>query len=314
MALPNRLTESLRFTRRERIGILALLLILLLFFLLPAWLPRYNGVARPHQDTAWAALMEQLEDTSAAGSSREDSPVFYQYDIPPKASAAPGRLFVFDPNSLDAAGWRELGLRPKTIQTIQNYLAKGGRFRKPEDLGRIYGLKAAEYDRLAPFIRIESAAQPQRESEYAGPDKRDQPARPQTALTPVDINLADTSAFISLPGIGSRLAARIVNFREKLGGFYSIDQIRETYGLPDSVFQKIKPRLMPGSTPVNKISINTATIDELKAHPYIRYELARPIIAYRDAHGPFLAMEDLKKIPAITAEKLEKIRHYITLP
>ena len=59
----------------------------------------------------------------------------------------------------------------------------------------------------------------------------------------VNINTADTSAFIALPGIGNKLALRIVNFRDKLGGFYSIDQIGETYGLPDSVFRKIKPIL-----------------------------------------------------------------------
>ena len=111
----------------------------------------------------------------------------------------------------------------------------------------------------------------------------------------IDINTADTSAFISLPGIGSKLAARIVNFRDKLGGFYSIDQVGETFGLPDSTFQKIKQYLKLENTSIKKININTATVDELKAHPYIKYSVANPIIAYRNEHGPFFKSGRYKK-------------------
>lgn len=73
----------------------------------------------------------------------------------------------------------------------------------------------------------------------------------------VTINDADTSAFIALPGIGSKLSARIVAFRDKLGGFYSVEQIGETWGLADSTFQKIKGRLQV-SGEVRKINVNTA--------------------------------------------------------
>jgi competence ComEA-like helix-hairpin-helix protein len=130
----------------------------------------------------------------------------------------------------------------------------------------------------------------------------------------VDINEADTSSFIALPGIGSKLASRIVAFREKLGGFYSVDQVSELYGLPDSVFQKIKPYLsLDNSASVHKININTASKEELKSHPYIRWQIANVIIAYRDQHGKFTEPEDLKKIPVITDDVFEKIGHYITL-
>jgi competence ComEA-like helix-hairpin-helix protein len=109
----------------------------------------------------------------------------------------------------------------------------------------------------------------------------------------IDVNNADTTAFISLPGIGSKLAARIITFREKLGGFYSVEQIGETYGLPDSTFQKIKQWLKLDNLSVKKININTATVDEMKAHPYIKYGLANPIVAYRNEHGAFSKIEDI---------------------
>lgn len=129
--------------------------------------------------------------------------------------------------------------------------------------------------------------------------------------TTVDINSADTAAFIALPGIGSKLALRIVTFRDKLGGFYSIDQLSETYGLSDSVFQKIKQYLRFQSNSFKKININTATLDELKQHPYIRYNLARLIVAYRTEHGSFSSAGDLQKMSFMTDSIYHKLKPYL---
>src|SRR5258705_24726 len=141
-----------------------------------------------------------------------------------------------------------------------------------------------------------------------------QPAKNYAAhYTAVDINNADTIAFISLPGIGSKLAARIVTFRDKLGGFYSIEQVRETYGLPDSTFQKIKQWLKLDNASVKKININTATVDELKAHPYIKFSIANPIVAYRTENWLFTKLEDIKKVMAVTNELYDKIVSYLSV-
>ena len=139
---------------------------------------------------------------------------------------------------------------------------------------------------------------------------------PRTYLrrhTVIDINTADTTAWIALPGIGNKLAARIVNFRDKLGGFYSIDQVAETYGLADSVFQPIKQYLKLENKSVKKININTATVDQLKTHPYIRYALANSIITYRNEHGIFPSVNDLRKIMAVTDNILNKVSPYLTV-
>jgi len=125
--------------------------------------------------------------------------------------------------------------------------------------------------------------------------------------------MADTTAFISLPGIGSKLAARIINFRDKLGGFYSVEQVKETFGLPDSTYQKIKQYLNLENPSVKKININTATVDELKAHPYIKYILANPIVAYRNEHGLFSKIEDVKKVMVVTEEVYSRIAPYLSL-
>ncbi len=135
----------------------------------------------------------------------------------------------------------------------------------------------------------------------------------QTEYLPktIDINTADTTAFIALPGIGNKLANRIVEFRNKLGGFYKVEQVAETYALPDSTFQKIKSRLTISTIAVQQININTATVDELKSHPYIRYYIANAIVQYRNQHGNFLAADDLKKITLITDSAFNKMLPYL---
>ncbi len=236
------------------------------------------------------------------------------YHGAPKTYTAKGELFVFDPNTLNADGWRRLGLRDKTITTIQNYLSKGGKFRKPDDIKRIYGLFPDQAERLLPYVRIVAVSETPVNEYVKTPYVKKEMYSSSRPAAPVviDINTADTAAFIALPGIGSKLASRIVNFREKLGGFYTIEQVGETYGLPDSVFQQIKSRLVTGGTEIKKININTADATILKANPYIKWNVANAIVQYRSQHGQYTSLDDLKKIAIIDEPLLAKIHPYLT--
>ncbi len=271
-------------------------------------------------DTAWIAAMKRLEvktneNERNPGASENDDNNSYQYDrrIGHYNAGSKGELFYFDPNNLSADDWKKLGLRDKTINTIRNFLSKGGKFKKPEDLKKIYGLLPDEYDRIAAYIRIaDNNILPPDEQEFR-PTANNNSSNNKPGYTVIDINTADTTDFIALPGIGSKLASRIVNFRDKLGGFYSINQLAEIYGLPDSTFQRIRKYLKLENDVLKKININTATADELKAHPYIRYSLANPIIAYRNEHGPFSKIEDLKKVMAVSEDVYKKILPYLAI-
>jgi competence ComEA-like helix-hairpin-helix protein len=276
-------------------------------------------------DTAWMAAVKRSEikvqDSSDAHYQKNDNENAYAYQYDKRKNSynendiIKGELFYFDPNTISEFEWKILGLKEKTIKTIENYRNKGGHFYKPEDLQRIYGLHDDEYERLKPYIKIESKAPKTNEESVSSRLKEEtQPSKTYTIrYSIIDINNADTTAFISLPGIGSKLAARIVTFREKLGGFYSVEQIGETYGLPDSTFQKIKQWLKLDNASVKKININTATVDELNAHPYIKFSIANPIIAYRNEHGSFSKIEDIKKVMAVTEEIYKKIAPYLSL-
>lgn len=127
------------------------------------------------------------------------------------------------------------------------------------------------------------------------------------------INSADSTAWEALPGIGPTLAARLIRFREKLGGFYSIAQVAETYGLPDSTFQNIQASLRLDSGSLKKLNINQMDEKSLGQHPYIRYKLARLIVQYRSNHGPFSHAEDLYNIPLVNDSIYRKLEKYISL-
>ncbi len=311
--------EYLSFTRKERTGIMAIVVLILLFIILPFLFPFFikpKSVDHAAFEKEIAEL--NLKEDSSTGSSKRNSddandvPGYQPSEKNYYSKQAKGELFYFDPNTLPVEGWIKLGVREKTAGTIQKYISKGGRFYKPEDIGKIWGLHEDEVKRLMPYVRIEKKPENKFAPTGTVPPNNTY-EKPKFTITTVDINYADTSAFIALQGIGSKLAYRIITFREKLGGFYKVEQVAETYGLPDSTFQKIKEKLMMGNSNVKKININNATVDELKVHPYLRYNIANAIVQYRLQHGIFSSVNDIKKILVVTDEIYNKAAPYLTI-
>ncbi|MCS3796726.1 ComEA family DNA-binding protein [Niastella sp. OAS944] len=283
------------FSKKERIGIYTLLLLIVGTAILPQFL------TSPSLNKELTASAIQLEKAPVQPEKEFTRRLTYEKrpDVNP-----PATVFRFNPNTLDEAGWKKLGLPDRTVRTILNYRNKGGKFRTIADLQKMYSLKPADFNRLQPYVQIEAPP-----FHYTGRPSMKYVKAPPTVI---DINLADTTAFIALPGIGSKLASRIVNFRNKLGGFYSVEQVGETFGLTDSTFQIIKPRLQCEPV-VQKININTADVNTLKQHPYIRWNVANAIVQYRQQHGVFNTREQLQQIVLVTPELYQKIEQYIAV-
>lgn len=316
---PHWIKEYFSFTKKERNATLLLAAAALLFSLLPSIFPFL--VKNDLELTVDTVVQQQLAalqtiDTEKGKENDEyDNATLYQ----PKESQFEkyrrkkqnSELFYFDPNNATADEWKRLGVREKTVATILKYRSKGGKFYKPEDLKRIYGLRPDEAARLIPFVTIETKQKPAGVADNTTVTTSFTKERKEFTKAVVDINSSDTSEWKSLRGIGSGYARRIVNFRNKLGGFVSVDQVAETYGLPDSVFQQIKPQLKNNTTVVRKISLNNCTVEELKAHPYIGFSVANAIVQYRKEHGNFNSVTELQKIGAIDEKLYQKISPYL---
>lgn len=227
-------------------------------------------------------------------------------------------FFQFDPNTLDAAGFKRLGLQDKTINTILKYRSKGGHFWKADDLRKIYGFQKEELDKLIPYVQIAN----QQETVTKVPAT--QPHFYKSVPVVIDINTATADQWKTLPAIGEVLANRIIKFRDKIGGFKSVEQVKQTYGLSDTAFNAIKQYLTVTATAAplvvsapkatsDKININTASLNQLKSNPHIPEEIAQAIIIYRSQHGYFSAIAEVKKIIFINEEMYRQIMPYITV-
>lgn len=220
----------------------------------------------------------------------------------------------------DSSTLAVLGFKPRFINNWIKYTQKGARFVSKEDLLRIYGAdssllqKCFDHQVFYGFELDIKRADSLQKIKYNIPEKvvaeSENSRRSMPKNFRLDINEASIAEWQYLPGIGQSYANRICKFREKLGGFISVDQVSETFGLPDSVFSLIKPYLIL-ETPPSKISINTASIEDLAGHPYISYKEAKLLINYRTHHGPYSESKDLKKIKVLDEEWINRILPYL---
>jgi len=129
----------------------------------------------------------------------------------------------------------------------------------------------------------------------------------------LSLNQSDSVLLEKLPGIGPVLASRIIRYRNKLGGFYHTSQLREVYGIDDSLFTFLEPliEISQEENHLKKIDLNTATLESLRQHPYLRWEKAKAIIRYREANGPFVSVGELEKIIALDTATIRRLLPYV---
>lgn len=211
------------------------------------------------------------------------------------ANARHVALFKFDPNRLPDTLWQKLGLNDRQITTIKNYEAKGGRFYSKADLQKIYAITPEDYDRLKAYINL--------------------PGKTYTEKTNavVDINSADTTKLMQVRGIGPGFAVKIIRYRDRLGGFFKKEQLKEVFGVDSLMYLDIAPFIKIDARKITKINLNKATTNSLIAFPYLTYKQKNAIVEYHTQHGDYTALADLKNIPIITDEILRKIEPYISL-
>lgn len=220
-----------------------------------------------------------------------------------KSTIVPVRVRIksFDPNEVSAETLKLLGLKKNVINGLINFRKSGFRYRRKEDLLKIYTMDDASYKKIEPYIYFEQQ-----------PEKKFENDIKAKVIRPVDINKATMESLMELPGIGKYYAGQILRWRERLGGFTCQEQVRSTYHIPDSVFSKISAYIR-FDTPPHKININTADIVSLAKHYYIHKKEAVIIVRYRDHHGPYKKIEDLLNTGAIDRDWLNKAGPYLSV-
>ena len=130
-------------------------------------------------------------------------------------------------------------------------------------------------------------------------------------MQPIDINTADSAAWVALNGIGPGFAKRIITYREKLGGFYQVDQLKEVYGLDSIWVKENKAILKVGAGVYRFLKINQVEWKDFK-HPYLPYGQSKVVLAYRKQHGALKDFETLQQIQLVDLVAWRRLRPYLS--
>lgn len=230
----------------------------------------------------------------------------------------------FDPNTVDSAELVALGLQPYQAHAWLRYREAGGMFYEPQDIERLYTLSESDIERLMPKVKIRAAAHVHRNNnrrEWNHEEQRNETSSSTTLQTTnettyvhkfdkptkVEVNTADTNLLKRIPGIGSNIARWIVEHRDKLGGFYSVDQLLEVKHVEPSMLEWFKV----DNSLIRPIRLNKMTFAEMSRFPYIGYDKAKAISNYQRIYGPIMDEEQLRATHIFTDEELEKLKNYI---
>lgn len=297
--MKNWLINHYGFSKRSLNGLLVLLLLIVVTTFAPI-IYRYYFLKPPSIDANEMQALQRLElvDRYAKRNYKNT-----RSEIEDVASRPLLHYQTFDPNVIDEKMWQQFGLSYKQAMSIVNYVKKGGRFYKPEDLKKMYTISPEKYEALLPYVSIASSKPFEKKTITPYPKK--EPVM-------VEINTADTLELDKIKGIGIAFAKRIVKYRERLGGFHNKEQLFEVFGIDTAKFNEIKDQIKIETDAIRKLNINTAEFEDLKRHPYLSFKQMNAIIQYRKQHGPYKSIADLNKVLILKPETIQRIEPYLS--
>ena len=232
------------------------------------------------------------------------------------------RMQIFDPNTADSCTLVHLGLKKWQVSNMLKYRAKGGRYRKPEDLKKLYGMTDSLFLALQPYIMIDTLAidhfrdsirQSQRDTSAIDSVPRYVSHKRDTIL---NLRTADTTELKMIRGIGSYRAKQIIRYRNLLGGFASVEQLRDIPPLQplltDSLTaDSLLSHFYIDTVIINPLYINRMNVERLQRHPYLSFEQAKAIYELRRKKIHLDNIEQLQRLDCFTDEQLQQLLPYL---
>lgn len=300
------------FSKSQRIGILVLI-VLIIVALTANYALKYffpvtgkDGKAFLTEAEAFKKSLVSRDSILKADRQRQYEERYKKYwSYPSYKKNIPCALFTFDPNTADSATFVRLGLKPFIASNIHKYRNKGGWFKTSADFGKVYGLMPEKFRELEPYISIQ-------EKKLTRTDSLFLKQKTFKKGLMVELNSADTTLLMQVAGIGRGYARGIVRYRQLTGGFISVDQLSEIYGMRKENLDRIRPFCKVNQELVRKIKINTAGVERLKGHPYLNFYQSKAIYELRRKKGKLKSISDLKVLPEFTPESLAKIEPYLS--
>jgi competence protein ComEA len=280
-------------SKRNRQGIYALICISLFIVFIPRL---YDWFSPEPVIVIESEKIEQLKSEYQKNQTRVQST--YQrrskYRVPPSS---------FDPNDYSLKQWMYLGLSEKQAAVVLRFTARG--IRSDEDLSKIFVIPSALFERIKDSTYYSLVR-----SDYEK-DKSNSEKKSTTVL--VEVNHATQEQLETIPGVGSFYAKNIIRYRERLGGFIRKEQLLEVWKMDEAKYTEIVNYISIDANGLRKIKLNTVTAEELKAHPYLNWNIANSLIKIRERLGGYKSIEEIKESILVNEELFNKLKPYVSL-
>ncbi len=297
------------FSRNERRGVIVLLLVIFILAIankMIFYLEKPKQIDETIFDSSKQRLAEYSDSVNLELQANRSKPInngngetvsrkYFSKNI---ETGLKHELFKFDPNKCSDSMFQKLGFSNKQIEAIRKYMSKGAVFKSKDDFFRMRIISDEQKSELSQFVEISGISTPV--------------VTEKVNCKPVviDINTVDSLALEQLPGIGKVLSKRIIKYRDLLGGYYSIHQLNEVYGLSEATISKIETSLLINKSKIHKLDFNFGDLNDLSRHPYLKRNLALKILKFRSKYGKINDLMILKDSLVITNEEYERIKPY----
>lgn len=286
---PEKLKPYFTYTKSQRNGLLVLFALIVAVQILH----HFRNVAIPNENSAekqqWLSMQKVID--SLGKQAKTQRPKFYP----------------FNPNFISDFKGYQLGMSVAEIDRLLEFRKTNRYVNSASEFQNVTQVSDSLLQKIAPYFKFPDWVKNKRTLQYA------HAAFPKKEKTVVlDINLATQEELKKVYGIGDGLSQRILNEKEKLGGFVSMEQMNDIWGLSEEVIANLNRSFKVAEIPkVKKIKINDASVKELSQFPYFRYALAKSIVTYRSMNGNIKDAEDLLKISGFPVDKVKIIALYL---
>ena len=297
------------FSRTETNGFIILIFLMIIVLAMPfasrLFYSQYNKILQSDEDKIQLeALLAELENSVEINTARNKEETYQAFDL----------------NKSNVHHLINAGFPEYLAKRIVKYREKVKPFESKSELLKIYGIDSSFYEKIYPFIQLtKTKAEPKQKFTTDAKKKNVKEENEQTKnafekvkITRLDINKADSTQLQKIYGIGPAFSKRITKYRDYLGGFHSLDQLEEVYGLKEENLDSLKKHVfIEDKINLKQLKVNRIDADSLVQHPYISYKEANLIINYRNQHGEFKSNKDLLSIKVLDSAWVKKVSPYL---